>query len=227
MKRLWFFSASAGLLLGSPTPPLEASGQPTPDCAHGGPCAAPVVTFAEAPKPAEPNPLEAVSPKRLAAAVPQPAVAPEAAVPDPIATSEPADAAPAPPPPATGGVRIVISIPQQKAYVFEDGDLLATSPVSTGKRGHATPVGSFPILQKKVHHRSNKYANAPMPYMQRLTWSGVALHAGSVPGYPASHGCIRLPRKFAKKLYNLTDHGTVVTVTSKRLKSASAARALT
>jgi lipoprotein-anchoring transpeptidase ErfK/SrfK len=115
---------------------------------------------------------------------------------------------------------VLVSIPQQKAYVFEDGELLATSPVSTGKRGHETPAGTFRILQKKVHHRSNKYANAPMPYMQRLTNYGIALHAGKLPGYPASHGCIRLPWGFAKKLYGLTDHSTRVTVTHQRPKSA-------
>jgi lipoprotein-anchoring transpeptidase ErfK/SrfK len=125
--------------------------------------------------------------------------------------------------PASGGVHVVVSIPQQKAYVFQDGELWATSPVSTGKRGHATPTGTFQILEKKVHHRSNKYANAPMPYMQRLTWQGIALHAGSLPGYPASHGCIRLPRSFAKKLYGLTDHGTRVTVVNERPRSAEEA----
>jgi lipoprotein-anchoring transpeptidase ErfK/SrfK len=114
---------------------------------------------------------------------------------------------------------VVISLPQQKAYVFDGSDLIATSPVSTGKKGYETPAGTFRILQKKVHHRSNRYSNAPMPYMQRLTWQGVALHAGSLPGYPASHGCIRLPRSFAKKLYNLTNHSTNVTVTHTRPKS--------
>ena len=123
-------------------------------------------------------------------------------------------------------MRIVVSIPQQKAYVFREGELYATSPVSTGKRGHETPVGTFRVLQKKVHHRSNKYANAPMPYMQRLTSYGIALHAGHLPGYPASHGCIRLPRHFAKKLYGITDHGTKVTVTKRKPKSAEEARRL-
>jgi lipoprotein-anchoring transpeptidase ErfK/SrfK len=135
-------------------------------------------------------------------------------------TAPPGAPAPPAPPRPDRGVRILVSLPQQKAWVFDDGALVATSPVSTGKRGHSTPAGTFPILQKKVHHRSNKYSNAPMPYMQRLTWGGVALHAGSLPGYPASHGCIRLPRAFAKKLYELTDHGTLVTVTRQRAKSA-------
>jgi lipoprotein-anchoring transpeptidase ErfK/SrfK len=121
---------------------------------------------------------------------------------------------------APGVIRVVVSIPLQKAYVFDDGELVATSPVSTGKKGHETPSGTFRILQKKVHHRSSKYDNAPMPYMQRLTNYGIALHAGALPGYPASHGCIRLPRSFAKKLYGLTDYSTKVTVTRKRLRSA-------
>ena len=120
-------------------------------------------------------------------------------------------------------MKLVVSIPQQKIWVFRDGELWDSSPVSTGKRGHETPAGTFRILQKKVHHRSNLYDNAPMPYMQRLTWGGVALHAGYVPGYPASHGCIRLPRAFAKKLYRITDFATEVTVTHERIASADEA----
>ena len=127
---------------------------------------------------------------------------------------------PAPAPKPWSPVRVVVSIPQQKAYVFRHGELVATSPVSTGKKGHETPAGTFRILQKKVFHRSNKYSNAPMPYMQRLTWGGVALHAGHLPGYRASHGCIRLPRSFAKKLYGMTNFATEVTVTHSKPKSA-------
>ncbi len=144
-----------------------------------------------------------------------------APAPDPVRV---ALAAPEPPP--TSGLRVLVSLPQQKLYVFDDGELVATSPVSTGKRGHATPAGTFPILQKKVHHRSSKYDNAPMPYMQRLTNYGIALHAGHVPGYPASHGCIRMPRSFAKKLYGLTDRGTLVTITRRKPKSAEEALTL-
>jgi lipoprotein-anchoring transpeptidase ErfK/SrfK len=122
------------------------------------------------------------------------------------------------------GVLIVVSIASQKAYVFREGELWDSSKVSTGRRGHETPVGAFSILQKKVEHRSNIYDDAPMPYMQRLTWDGVALHAGSVPGYPASHGCIRLPRAFAKKLYGITGfRSTAVVVTEERVASANAA----
>ena len=132
---------------------------------------------------------------------------------------------PAPPSPGSA-VRILVSIPQQKAWVFARGALVATAPVSTGRRGHETPTGNFRILQKAVHHRSNIYSNAPMPFMQRLTSSGVALHAGHLPGYPASHGCIRLPWGFAKRLYGLTDGGTRVTVTRMRPRSAKEAARL-
>jgi hypothetical protein len=124
------------------------------------------------------------------------------------------------------GIRILVSIPQQKAWVFEGADLLATSPVSTGKPGHETPVGHFHILQKAVHHRSNIYSNAPMPFMERLTQSGIALHAGHLPGYPASHGCIRLPWGFAKRLYGLTNGATRVTITRTRPRSAKDAARL-
>jgi L,D-transpeptidase catalytic domain len=129
--------------------------------------------------------------------------------------------------PAAGGdIRVVVSLPQQKAWVFRGVALIATSPVSTGRRGHETPAGTFPILQKQVHHRSNRYSNAPMPYMQRLTAYGIALHAGALPGYPASHGCIRLPHAFAKRLYGLTGPGTRVTVTRARPRSAAGAARL-
>jgi hypothetical protein len=133
------------------------------------------------------------------------------------------------PPPAwmTGsGLRILVSIPQQKAWVFDGAALLAVSPVSTGKRGHETPTGRFHILQKAVHHRSNIYSNAPMPFMQRLTAGGIALHAGHLPGYPASHGCIRLPWGFAKRLYGLTDGTTRVTITRLRPRSQKEAARL-
>ena len=124
------------------------------------------------------------------------------------------------------GLKLLISIPQQTLYVFHTGELIATSPVSTGKPGHATPLGTFPILQKAVVHHSNLYSNAPMPYMQRLTVYGVALHAGTVRGYPASHGCIRLPLSFARKLYGMTSWTTRVTITRSRPGSADEALGL-
>lgn len=114
---------------------------------------------------------------------------------------------------AAGPVSVLISIPDQKAYVYRGEQLVAVSTVSTGKAGNDTPVGIFNILQKKEMHHSNLYDDAPMPYMQRLTWDGVAIHAGRNPGFPASHGCIRVPASFAKKLFAATEMGATVEVT--------------
>jgi hypothetical protein len=111
-----------------------------------------------------------------------------------------------------GDVVIVVSLPQQLVHVYRGGVRIGESTISTGRPGHDTPVGVFTILQKKKMHRSTLYDDAPMPFMQRLTWDGVALHAGRVPGYPASHGCVRLPARFAELLYDVTDHGGVVVV---------------
>lgn len=140
---------------------------------------------------------------------------------------------PLPPPPPTAkealndGILIVVSIPSQMAFVFKRGAVWDSSAVSTGKRGKDTPTGEFTILQKKKQHRSTLYDDAPMPFMQRITWDGVALHAGNVPGYPASHGCIRLPTGFAEKLYNITNfHSTVVVVTDEPVTSAKEASKL-
>jgi lipoprotein-anchoring transpeptidase ErfK/SrfK len=101
-------------------------------------------------------------------------------------------------------LRIVAVIDIQRIYVFDGSTLVAFSTMSTGKKGHPTPTGAFKILQKNIDHKSNLYSNAPMPYMQRLTWDGIALHAGHIPGYAASHGCLRLPLPFAKALYGIT-----------------------
>ncbi|HEY0026603.1 MAG TPA: L,D-transpeptidase family protein, partial [Allosphingosinicella sp.] len=109
-----------------------------------------------------------------------------------------------------GPVEVVVSIPLQRAYVYRGGALIGVSTVSTGKPGHTTPAGSFEILQKRPKHFSNRYNNAPMPYMQRLTWDGIALHAGHIPGRPASHGCVRLPLAFAKHLFGVTKVGASV-----------------
>ena len=109
-------------------------------------------------------------------------------------------------------VSVVINIGEQRAYVYRGEQLVAATSVSTGKDGKETPSGTFTILQKAVDHRSNIYDSAPMPYMQRLTWDGVAIHAGRNPGFPASHGCIRVPTDFAKKLFAVTTLGTQVTV---------------
>jgi hypothetical protein len=115
--------------------------------------------------------------------------------------------------PVTSPVTVVVSIPLQRAFVYRGETLVAASSVSTGKDDKPTPVGIYPILQKNEKHRSNLYNDAPMPFMQRLTWDGIALHAGRNPGFPDSHGCIRLPTEFAKKLFAITDVGTTVVVT--------------
>lgn len=110
-------------------------------------------------------------------------------------------------------LHMLVSLEEQQIQVFRGTELIETSPISSGMRGHSTPTGVFSILEKRRKHFSNLYDNAPMPFMQRLTWSGVALHVGRLPGYPASHGCIRLPRPFAKSLYSMTERGMHVVVT--------------
>ncbi|MBV9931398.1 MAG: L,D-transpeptidase family protein [Alphaproteobacteria bacterium] len=113
---------------------------------------------------------------------------------------------------AAGPVRVLVSLPLQIAFVFKGGALVGVSSVSSGAPGYDTPTGTFAILQKDKDHKSNIYDDAPMPYMLRLTWDGVALHAGKVTGEPASHGCVRLPLAFAKKLYDLAELGATVSV---------------
>jgi len=108
---------------------------------------------------------------------------------------------------------ITISLSQQRLTVYDKGEVIAHAPVSTGMAGHPTPTGIFSVIGKEVFHRSNIYSGAPMPFMQRITWSGVALHAGVLPGYPASHGCIRMPPDFAVRLYGITRKGARVLVT--------------
>jgi hypothetical protein len=107
---------------------------------------------------------------------------------------------------------ITVSIADQRLTLYDKGEVVAHAPVSTGMAGHPTPTGVFSVLGKEVFHRSNIYSGAPMPYMQRITWSGVALHAGVLPGYPASHGCIRMPPEFAIRLFHLTQRGARVIV---------------
>lgn len=111
-----------------------------------------------------------------------------------------------------GPMKIVIVLDIQRIYVFQNDKLIGFSTISSGKKGKETPTGVFNILQKNVDHKSNLYSNAPMPYMQRLTWDGIALHGGHLPGYPASHGCIRLPHAFAKSLYGVTQMAQEVVV---------------
>lgn len=212
MKRLVLFCAAAGLMLGSASLPHGRRDAAPPrlpyiltDCVATIPYSCAPVAGADAAAEGDPS----VETLPLAEAEPEPKPAKRDAV---AVVSDDDDA-----------LRIVISLPRQRLWVFEGDELVASSRVSTGKPGHRTPVGTFRILQKQVHHHSNIYDNAPMPYMQRLTNYGIALHAGHVPGYPASHGCIRMPWSFAKKLYKLTDKGTRVIITKKRLKSAEEA----
>lgn len=114
-----------------------------------------------------------------------------------------------------GPVLVLVSLPDQRATVYRNGVRIGEASVSTGKPGFETPTGVFTILQKKREHYSNLYDDAPMPFMQRLTWGGVALHAGHVPGYPASHGCVRLPHEFAEKLFDVTSRGMTVVITER------------
>jgi len=111
-----------------------------------------------------------------------------------------------------GEPRVVVSLSDQRAYVYRGESLVGVAAISTGKDEKPTPTGIFSILDKKPMHRSIKYDNAPMPFMQRIDQYGVALHAGHNPGYPASHGCIRLPSPFAKQLYGMTDLGATVLI---------------
>jgi lipoprotein-anchoring transpeptidase ErfK/SrfK len=125
-----------------------------------------------------------------------------------------------------GPLIIAVSIEQQKVRVYDSNGLFAESPVSTGMKGHSTPMGVFSVIQKHKLHHSNIYSNAPMPYMQRITWSGVAMHAGVLPGYPASHGCIRMPMAFATKMWNWTRMGARVIITPGQITPARFAHPL-
>lgn len=116
------------------------------------------------------------------------------------------------PPPVKGPLLITISIADQRLTLYDNGVPVAHSPVSTGTVSHPTPTGVFSVIQKARFHRSNLYSSAPMPFMQRITWSGVALHAGHLPGYPASHGCIRLPYEFAIRMFKTTKLGARVII---------------
>jgi hypothetical protein len=177
-----------------------------------------------APAPLEQGQLSEIAPQVTAPVVPPPATNPSAAK-TPIAS-------PAPKPRVNGPVdalkpgqfrwakqdvyegpmKIVIVLNIQRIYVFQNDKLIGFSTISSGKKGKETPTGIFNILQKNVDHKSNLYSNAPMPFMQRLTWDGIAIHGGYLPGYPASHGCIRLPLAFAKALFDVTQKGQEVVV---------------
>jgi lipoprotein-anchoring transpeptidase ErfK/SrfK len=120
-----------------------------------------------------------------------------------------------------GPLIISVSIEKQRVRIYDSNGFFAESPISTGMPGHSTPMGVFSIIQKHKFHHSNIYSGAPMPYMQRITWSGVAMHAGVLPGYPASHGCIRMPMAFAMKMWNWTKMGARVIVTPGEMTPAN------
>ena len=120
-----------------------------------------------------------------------------------------------------GPLIIAISIDRQNVRIYDANGFFAEAPVSTGMKGHPTPMGVFSVIQKHKLHHSNIYSGAPMPFMQRITWSGVAMHAGVLPGYPASHGCIRMPMAFAVKMWNWTKMGARVVVTPGEMSPAS------
>jgi hypothetical protein len=111
-----------------------------------------------------------------------------------------------------GPVLLVVSKPEQVGYVYRNGIRIARTTVSTGKPGRETPVGAFDVLEKEKKHTSTIYKGASMPFMERLTWTGIAMHAGQLPGYPASHGCVRLPLKFSELLYSVTTKGVTVII---------------
>jgi hypothetical protein len=121
-----------------------------------------------------------------------------------------ADAVPA------GPIVVVVSLTEQRAYVYRNGIAVGVTTVSTGKPGHTTPTGVFTILQKDKDHHSSKYNDAAMPWAERLTWDGVALHAGGLPGYPSSHGCVHLPSAFARLLFEISPLGMTVVVAAER-----------
>jgi len=123
-----------------------------------------------------------------------------------------------------GPVVIVVSLPEQLVHVYRNGVTIGVSTCSSGKPGNRTPTGVFTILQKREEHYSSTYDNAPMPNMQRLTWRGVALHAGNLPGYPASHGCIRLPTNFSELLFSVTQIGTSVIIADQETAYSSVVR---
>jgi L,D-transpeptidase catalytic domain len=120
-----------------------------------------------------------------------------------------------------GPVVVLVSLPDQVLYVYRNGVRIGRSTVSTGKQGKRTPTGVFTVLQKKVRHESSIYKGAQMPHMQRLTWTGIALHAGQLPGYPASAGCVRMPVDFAAKLYSVTSLGTTVIIADNNSRPTS------
>jgi hypothetical protein len=122
----------------------------------------------------------------------------------------------------SGPVTVVVDLAAQRAHIYRNGVKIGFTTISSGRRGHETPTGIFTVLQKARYHRSRKYDDAPMPYMQRLTWSGIAMHGGRVPGHPASHGCVRLPMNFSQTLFQETRTGSTTVIITEGSPSAEA-----
>jgi hypothetical protein len=116
----------------------------------------------------------------------------------------------------SGTMTMAIDLARQRAYVYRDGMRIGATTISSGKPGYETPTGVFAVLQKDKDHHSKKYHHAPMPYDLRLTWDGISVHGGHLPGYPASHGCVRLPIAFSRALFNEASIGMTVTITDRR-----------
>jgi hypothetical protein len=116
----------------------------------------------------------------------------------------------------SGTMTMVIDLAHQRAYVYRNGVRIGATTISSGKPGYETPTGVFTVLQKDKDHYSKKYHHAPMPYDLRLTWEGISVHGGHLPGYPASHGCVRLPIAFSRALFNAASLGMTVTITDRQ-----------
>jgi hypothetical protein len=129
--------------------------------------------------------------------------------------------------PVSGINRMIVSLEDQRLYVYHDQQLLAWSNVSSGRPGHETPTGAFTVSQKDIDHHSSLYDNASMPFFLRLSDDGLGLHAGFLPGYPASHGCVRLPLGMARALFDRVDPGTPVEIVPDSVHAASKPAAAT
>jgi hypothetical protein len=116
-------------------------------------------------------------------------------------------------------LNMLVNLRTQWAYLYRGSDQIAATPISSGRRGYRTRTGTFTVLQKQTMHRSNKYHHARMPFMQRLAWDGLALHAGGVPRHPSSHGCVHLPTRFARWLYNQPTMGMRVVITDEAARA--------
>ncbi len=204
------------------------------DAANGQPVRQPDSMSAPAPAPNPPSNWDDARPAFPAL----PLASEEAAAPEPAAATSEGDTIEArvaaltpgeflwmPERQTTGPVVIVVSLAEQMVYTYRGGELIGVSTASTGMASHPTPTGSFTILQKRRRHFSNLYNNAPMPNMQRLTWDGIAFHAGALPGHPASHGCIRLPMAFSNHLFVTTAMGGRVHIIGESPPSAAGALA--